>query len=158
MFCCFLRLNTADRVKQVVNGIRDEQGRVLSEEVEMVHAATDYYRAIFREKEVDVGGGKVFLDFLTQRVLSDIAQALEAPLTLKELEGAFHRMNRDCRCFIKFWDIFGPVVLAEILHTGEIGGSLATGVISLLFKKGDHTNLRNWWPLTMLCVDYKLLA
>ncbi|KAJ3592344.1 hypothetical protein NHX12_007471 [Muraenolepis orangiensis] len=37
-------------------------------------------------------------------------------------------------------------------------GSSASGVISLLFKKGDNTDLGNWLPLTMLFVNYKLLA
>ncbi len=160
----------ADRRKQVVTGIRDKQGRVVSEADEMVRAATDHYRTTFMEKEVDVRGGEVFLGLLTQRVPLDVAQALEAPLTLKELEGALCRMNRrkvpgidglPVEFYLKFWDILGPVVLevlSAILRTGTMGGSWATGVISLLFKKGDPTDLGNWRPLTMLCVDYKLLA
>ena len=45
------------------------------------------------EKEIGVGEGEFFLNFLTQRVSADIAQVLEAPLTLGELEGALNRMN-----------------------------------------------------------------
>lgn len=160
----------ADREKQVVTGVRDKQGRVVSEAGEMVRVATDHFHTCFMEKEIDVGGGDVFLDLLTQRVPVDIAQALEAPLTLKELEGALRRMNRrkvpgidglPMEFYLKFWDILGPVVLevlTAVLCTGAMGGSLATGVISLLYKKGDHTDLGNWRPLTMLCADYKLLA
>lgn len=42
------------------------------------------------EKEIGVGEGEFFLNFLTQRVSADIAQVLEAPLTLGELESAWH--------------------------------------------------------------------
>ncbi|CDQ99049.1 unnamed protein product, partial [Oncorhynchus mykiss] len=35
---------------------------------------------------------------------------------------------------------------------------MVVGVLSLLYKKGEVTDLSNWRPLTMLCVDYKLLA
>ena len=35
---------------------------------------------------------------------------------------------------------------------------MAVGVLSLLYKSGDHTDLGNWRPLTMLRADYKLLA
>ncbi len=47
--------------------------------------------------------------------------------------------------------------LSAIPRKGAVGGSLA-GVNSLLFKKVHQTDLGNWRPLTMLCVDYKLLA
>lgn len=30
-------------------------------------------------------------------------------------------------------------------------------VISLLFKKGDRTHLKNWWLITLLNSDYKIL-
>jgi len=160
----------ANRAKQVMTGVRDRQGRIVSDKVEMVNVTTDYYSASFTEKEIDVGGGEVFLKLLTRRVPAAIAQAMEDPLTLEELEGALRRMNRrkvpgidglPAELYLKFWDMLGPVVLevlSAILRTGAMGGSLATGVISLLFKKGDHTDLGNWRPLTMLCVDYKLLA
>ena len=160
----------AAKVKHVLTGIRDEQGRVVTGVEEMVQVATRHYRSFFVEREVDVGGGEVMLDFLTRRVPTDIAEAMEAPLTLEELESALRRMGRrkvpgidglPAEFYLKFWGTLGPVVLevlSEVLRTGVLGGSLAKGVISLLFKKGDSSDLRNWRPLTMLCVDYKLLA
>ena len=33
-----------------------------------------------------------------------------------------------------------------------------TGVISLLYKKGDPTNIENWRPITLLHVDYRIVA
>ena len=32
------------------------------------------------------------------------------------------------------------------------------GVITLLFKKGDRMQMKNWRPITLLCVDYKIAA
>lgn len=50
--------------------------------------------------------------------------------------------------------MLGPVVLevlTAVLETGVPGRSMAVGVLSLLYKKGDAADLRNWRPLTMLC-------
>lgn len=160
----------ADREKQIMTAVRDKQGRLVTETDEMLSVTTDHYRLMFKERVVDVEGGRDFLDLLTQRVPPDIAQAMEAPLSLNELGGALRRMNKrkvpgmdglPVEFYVVFWDVLGPVlleVLTEVLHMGAMGGSLATGVISLLYKKGDNTDLGNWRPLTMLCVDYKLLA
>ena len=32
------------------------------------------------------------------------------------------------------------------------------GLIALLYKKGDRTNFKNWWPISLLNIDYKILA
>lgn len=156
--------------KQVFYGIRDGQGSVVTGAEEMVRVATDHFKSVFKLQEVDVGGGEVFLNLLTQRVPTEITQAMETPLTLKELEGALRSMNRrrvpgidglPAEFYLRFWGLLGPTVLevlTVILHTGKLGRSMAKGVISLLYKKGDATNLKNWRPLTMLCLDYKLLA
>jgi hypothetical protein len=36
--------------------------------------------------------------------------------------------------------------------------SLRRAVITLLFKKEDPENLKNWWPISLLNADYKLIA
>ncbi|KAJ4923532.1 hypothetical protein JOQ06_021598 [Pogonophryne albipinna] len=156
------------KARQVVTGFRDSQGIVVTEECQVVRVATDHFRDSFKEK--DVGRGDDFLELLERQVPGDIVQALELPLTVSELEGALNRMNKGkvpgidglpVELYAKFWSILGPVlleVLTEVLQAGEMSGSLATGVISLLYKKGDRTEIGNWRPLTMLCVDYKLLA
>ena len=57
--------------------------------------------------------------------------------------------------------MLGPAVLEvlrEVLRTGQLGDTMSKGVISLIHKKGETSVLENWRPLTMLTVEYKLLA
>ena len=60
-----------------------------------------------------------------------------------------------------FWNILGQE-LTNILNFAYENGSLALsqrrGVISLVFKKGDRTKLKNWRPITLLNTDYKILT
>lgn len=35
---------------------------------------------------------------------------------------------------------------------------MRTGLVTLLFKKGDRDRLENWRPITLLSVDYKEVA
>ena len=60
-----------------------------------------------------------------------------------------------------FWPLFGTRlthVYNYTLRTGRLSVSQRRGVISLLFKKGDRTVLKNWRPITLLTTDYKILT
>ena len=61
--------------------------------------------------------------------------------------------------YVKFLDVLGPdlvCVLNSCYHDDCLSLSQGSGVISLSFKKGDHLDIRNWRPISLLNVDYKL--
>lgn len=49
-------------------------------------------------------------------------------------------------------------VVQAIFKQGELGRSMKEGIITLLFKKGEKSDLQNWRPITLLNADYKLVA
>ncbi|CAM4688665.1 unnamed protein product [Lepidochelys kempii] len=60
-----------------------------------------------------------------------------------------------------FWDILGPdlvTVWAESLQSGVLPLSCRRAVLTLLPKKGDLRDLRNWRPISLLSTDYKIVA
>ena len=63
--------------------------------------------------------------------------------------------------YVKFWPILGTDlvnVLNSCYLSGVISLSQRRGLIALIFKKGDRLDPRNWRPITLLNVDYKLAA
>ena len=63
--------------------------------------------------------------------------------------------------YIRFWEVLGQD-LVDVLNICYASGSLSLsqrlGIISLVFKRGDRLDARNWRPITLLNVDYKLAS
>ena len=63
--------------------------------------------------------------------------------------------------YLKIWDVIGPnlvTVLNSCFLSGSRSLSQRRGVVTLAFKKGDRLDPRNWRPVSLLNVDYKLAA
>lgn len=63
--------------------------------------------------------------------------------------------------YVTSWDQVQVPMLnmyKESLQKGTLPLSMRTGVISLLFKKGNKSDLKNWRPLSLLGVDTKILS
>ena len=63
--------------------------------------------------------------------------------------------------FVAFWDVLGAD-LVETLNASFVAGflpfSLRGALITLIFKKGDPLDHKNWRPISLLNVDYKMCA
>ena len=60
-----------------------------------------------------------------------------------------------------FWQILAPDfldVLNESLTSGSLPLSCRRAVVTLLPKKGNLQEIKNWRPVSLLCTDYKVLS
>ena len=64
----------------------------------------------------------------------------------------FYKINKSWICL----ELLG--VYEEAFKKGSLGGSINKGVIKLLPKVGDKSLVKNWRPITLLNLSYKILA
>ena len=96
---------------------------------------------------------------------------LEGPLTSEECKEALSSFSKDkspgedgftTEFYIKFFDILGEDLVKSLNHAyekGELSISQRRGVITLLPKdESSLLDLKNWRPITLLNVDYKIAA
>ncbi|GBG83590.1 hypothetical protein CBR_g37311 [Chara braunii] len=95
---------------------------------------------------------------------------LDKPITEEEVRTTLSTMAKgkvpgDDGLPVEFYSIFWQSIgkdLVRIYNEVLIGGKLpknaCNGIISVLYKKGDKSEIRNWRPISLLNVAYKILA
>lgn len=91
-------------------------------------------------------------------------------MSLVELENALKRMENGkapgidgitTEFYKSFWVEIGPELLTvfnESRADGQLPRSCRRAIITLLPKKGDLNDIKNWRPVSLLCNDYKILS
>ncbi|CAM4437430.1 unnamed protein product [Lepidochelys kempii] len=155
--------------KKHVTCLLGEDGTPLMDLVEMCGRARDFYTSLFSPDLTDSGACRVLWEELPTVSMGD-RDRLELPLTLAEFSEALHRMPTNkspgmdgltMEFYRAFWDILGPdlaTVWAESLQGRVLPLSCRRAVLALLLKKGDLCDLQNWRPVSLLSMDYKIVA
>lgn len=130
----------------------------------------DFYSALYSVDTVSDEEQIPFLSSLSRSVPDDMQGGLELPLNLRELETALASMSNNKapgddglpkEFYMCFWDLLVPDLLMVFNHSFKVHclpPSLRRGVISLLDKPGDPLDPQNKRPISLLNVDYKILA
>ena len=143
-------------------------GKVCTEQKEILKAQRDFYKALYTQD-----GDKPFMiENNTQcRLSEEQKERLEANITIEEMLKALQDMkpgkapgkDRLPMEFYKtFWNKIASLlydVYCDCMLQCKLNKTARVGLISLLPKgKKDPNFLKNWRPLTLLNLDYKILA
>ncbi|MPV02303.1 hypothetical protein FVA96_24195, partial [Escherichia coli] len=155
---------------RVIHALLADTGLPVVEPCQIRRRAVSFYSSLYtseyREEEALT---EEFVSGLPQ-VSEETNKALNRPITVQELKAALQGMQGrrapgidglPAEFFKAFWDIFAPDVLEvfnESLASGSMPMSCRRAVITLLPKKGNLQDIGNWRPVSLLCVDYKLLS
>ncbi|CAM2106593.1 unnamed protein product [Caretta caretta] len=167
--CFFYVLEKTRGAKKHITCLLAEDGAPLTDPVEMCGRACDFYTSLFSPDSTDPGACRVLWEELPMVSVGD-RDRLELPLTLAEFSEALCRMPTNkspgmdgltVEFYRAFWDILGPdlaTVWAESLQGGILPLSCRPAARTLLPKKGDLCDLRNWRPVSLLTTDYKIVV
>ena len=157
------------RPRNIMEAIKDKNGNEKKETKEILTCVQGFYSDLYKGEDLDRGS----LDRLLSKVeknVNDFNEVLEIDLTINELTKAVKSMQDNKapgddglpkEFYTTFWEeLKGPLleVYNESLRMGKLPPSMREGIISLLFKKGEKNDIKNWRPLTLLGVDRKILA
>ena len=99
----------------------------------------------------------------------EVSNMLSSPISLKALGKALHSLPNNKtpgadglpKEFYKaYWPLIGPLflIMAKEFEKGLLPNSMTQAITVLIFKKGNHQNIANYRPISLLGTDYKILA
>jgi len=129
-----------------------------------------FYGDLFTASAVDLDVQRDLLNNISSFIPASEISICEGPLASDEVFAALQGMARGkttgsdglpAEFFLTFWDVLGADlvdVLNASFDSGLLPSSCRSAIISLSFKKGDRLLHKNWRPISLLNVDYKLCA
>jgi hypothetical protein len=157
----------------MITSLKDQHGTRVSDQVGLYQICTTFYQDLYREDEVSPAhelAMQALIDLVPHKFSSTAQQCLSQPLTSAELRVAAEAMvvgkspgldGFTIQFFTQMWELLGTeftTMLQQAFDQGCLPGQMNNGLITLLHKGGNREDLRNWKPITLLNIAYKILA
>ncbi|KAJ3606503.1 hypothetical protein NHX12_026024 [Muraenolepis orangiensis] len=166
----FFGLEKKNGQRRVIHSLLSGTGQEITEPSQIRRRAVSFYSTLYTsEYEEGETLSEGFCNGLPQ-VSEEANSQLEGPLTIQELQTALQGMQGrrapgidglSVEFYKAYWDVLSHDLLDvfnESLASGSMPVSCRRAVITLLPKKGNLQDIKNWRPVSLLCVDYKILS
>lgn len=137
--------------------------------MEINYFAMSFYEELYCVEPCNGVEADILLSDLPQLSKKD-KMDLENPLTMAELSRAVQELNPgkspgldglSAEFYKALWNLIGQDfydVLVESIEKETLPLSCRRAVLTLIPKKGDLGCLKNWRPVSLLCVDLKIFS
>ena len=173
--CCqstafFLQQERKCGVDRTISVLRREDGSIVSSPKDLCGTFSSSYSSLFSSEPIDSGAQDSLFQAIESTLSEDQADACEGLLSSEEcftaLKGMAHNKapgidGLPMEFYVKFWDVLGSdlvLVLNSPFPSGSLSLSQHRGLITIFFTKGDRLDPKNWRPITLLNVDYKIAS
>ncbi|PIK33594.1 pol-like protein [Apostichopus japonicus] len=165
----FFNLEKSRQKKKVMKQLLTDQSLIITDQHEIMKEQVKFYTNLYQAGETDNESRNQILCEL-RRFLSPMdVEACEANIHY-ELKAALLAMEPNkspgldgltAEFYKVFWrdfiDIFTRLIETSF-HDNELCESMKISILTLIPKKGDLRSLNNWRPISLLNVDYKMIA
>lgn len=166
-FCRLEKRNGQDRL---FRSVKTENGEIKETTEEVMKEQIKFYKKLYTKDNIDLVELENFLKAGKLRLKDEEAAEIDHPITEDEIKVIVKSMapykspGLDGICaewYKHFIDDLSPILknlIDEIFENGQLTNSQQKGLITLLYKKGPRDDLRNWRPISLLNIDYKIIT
>ena len=168
----FLNLEKQHQICNTITNLIDENGRSALTDKDILHQICNFYSKLYstNDPRPDHIESYLFNTKLFNKLSEQDFHLCEGPISKLEFELALSKIKGNkspgldglsIEFYKCFWPDIGDLVVAsfnEAFEQNKLSGNRNTSVVSLVFKKGEKTDLKNYRPISLTNTDYKLLA
>ena len=166
----FFRLEKSRASKKLFTSIKNAQGVVVRSLSAIIRVWCLFYVHLFTACVLVPSDQDFFINSLDLTLSQAESDSCEGEVTQEECRRALAGMKNNkspgidglpYEFYTHFWSTLGPDmvdVYNECFESGRLSFSQRSGLITLLYKKGDKLDTKNWRPISLLCTDYKILS
>ena len=146
----------------------DANDRPINSHTGVMRECYNFYKSLYSEEPIDETSENWLLEQLDSTLTFEEQAKCEGDLTVSECHEALSQMQSGkspgsntflAEFYSCCWGLLGQD-LVEILNfsfrKGTLSDSQRRGVLHLLYKKDDPLLLKNWRPISLLNIDYKI--
>ena len=168
----FLNLEKRNNARKSVNKLIDDKGNIITNQKDIQKEQKDFYKKLYYRKGDT--NDNYYNDFLRNDLptLDDSQKHfLDKIISVEECKKAMETFQKNkspgndgltVEFYTFFWDNIKDILIScfnEIHKDGKMSNSHRQAVITLIDKKGkDRQYLKNWRPISLLNVDYKIIS
>ena len=166
----FVDLEKRKAISKTIDSLRSAKGEILTDPEAILSEQVKLYTELYREEGIDEAAQDIVLDNLDNKLSTDDINKCDGLLSFEEVTKAIKVFTNNkspghdgltAEFYKTFWDTVGDDFIAvsnDAFEKGLLTVSQRRGMIVLLFKKGDNLNLKNWRPISLLNIDYKIIT
>jgi hypothetical protein len=166
----FLGLEKRNQEKKSLKCLIDNENRLITDPKKVLNEAANFYQNLYKRKNyIDESHSALFKSEV--KLDEEDRKMLDNSITIDECDRAMNEMKNNkspgsdgltAEFYKKFWHLlkdFFVKCLNQTFNEGTMSLDQRTGVISVIPKEGkDPRFIKNWRPITLLNVDYKILV
>ena len=164
----FYQLENSRQSRNAIHGLRVSDNTITKTSRGILHECHDFYKALYTAEPTDSECQAWLLEQLDSTLTSEEQKLCEGELTLEECHAALTLMESGkspgsdgfpAEFYSHFWGLLGRDLVATLnfsFREGFLSTSQRSGILRLLYKKDDPMSLKNWRPILLLNIDYKI--
>ena len=170
----FCALEKHNYVSKIICNLEQEDGTKIRDQEEILKETKQFYENLYKSRDdslEDIDLEDYMKDYEVMKLSNDQANNIEGILTYKEISNTLYKMKSDkspgisgltAEFFKVFWKRLGHFVLRSInagFNNKQLSLTQRQGIITCIPKENKPKNfLKNWRPLTLLDVVYKIAS